>query len=82
MVWLDELGLMASKHITLPNPIHSAQGLCLNWFNFFLANIPPAHPVLLIENEHASHITVEKARSNDVHMLYLPAHTTHILQLL
>ena len=26
MVWLDEHGLMASKHVTLPNP-HSAQAI-------------------------------------------------------
>ena len=59
------------------------QELYLQWFEFFLANIPPARPVLLIEDGHSSHITVEvieKARSNGVHMLCLPAHTTHILQ--
>ena len=66
------------------------QGLYLKWFKFFLANIPPARPVLLIEDGHASHITLEVirlARENDVHLLCIPAHTTgrhtqHMLQLL
>lgn len=59
------------------------QGLYLKWFKFFLANIPPARPVLLIEDGHASHITLEVirlARENDVHLLCIPAHTTHLLQ--
>ena len=40
-------------------------------------------PVLLIQDGHASHMSIgliELARANDVHLLYLPAHTTHILQ--
>ena len=59
------------------------QGLYLKWFMFFLANIPPARPVLLIEDGHASHITLDVirlARENDVHLLCIPARTTHLLQ--
>ena len=40
-------------------------------------------PVLLIQDGHASHMSIgliELARANDVHLLCLPAHTTHILQ--
>ena len=55
----------------------------LEWLDFFLKSIPPARPVLLLEDGHSSHITIdviEKARANDVHLLCLPAHTSHILQ--
>lgn len=50
---------------------------------FFVDSISPARPDLLVLDGHASHVTVEAiefARNNDVHMLCLPAHTTHILQ--
>ena len=57
--------------------------LYLQWFKFFLDNIPPTRPVLLIEDGHSSHVSIELielARENGVHLLCLPAHTTHILQ--
>ena len=57
--------------------------LYLEWFKFFLSSIPPARPVLLIEDGHASHISIdviELARKNEVYLLCLPSHTTHILQ--
>ena len=59
------------------------QEIYLEWFKFFLQMIPPARPVLLIEDGHSSHVTlevIELARSNDVHLLCLPSHTSHILQ--
>ena len=40
-------------------------------------------PVLVIEDRHSSHISMEVtllAKENDVHLLCLPSHTTHILQ--
>ena len=55
----------------------------LEWFEFFLRNIPPKRPVVLIQDGHASHMSIkliELARANDIHLLCLPAHTTHILQ--
>lgn len=55
----------------------------LEWFRFFLRSIPPARPVLLIQDGHASHISIELielAQANDIHLMCLPAHTTHILQ--
>ena len=58
-------------------------GLFLQWFKFFLASIPPARPVLLIMDGHGTHMSIELielARANDVHLLCLPSHTTHILQ--
>ena len=55
-----------------------------NGFNGLIVSvIPPARPVLLIEDGHASHISIELielARANDIYLLCLPAHTTHILQ--
>ena len=59
------------------------QQLYLQWFEFFVASIPPARPVLLIEDGHASHISLEViklAQENDIHLLCLPSHTTHLLQ--
>ena len=59
------------------------QELYLQWFKFFVANIPPARPVLLLEDGHTSHISIEAiehARANDIHLLCLPSHTTHLLQ--
>ena len=59
------------------------QQLYIEWFCFFLKAIPPTRPVLLIEDGHSSHITIEVielARENEVHLLCLPSHTTHLLQ--
>ena len=53
------------------------------WFDFFLKKIPPTRPVLLIADGHTSHTSIEvieKARANNVHLLCLPSHTTHLLQ--
>ena len=53
------------------------------WLDFFIDNIPSARPVLLIYDGHASHISmdvIEKARKNDIHLLCLPSHCSHILQ--
>ena len=54
-----------------------------HWLDFFIKCIPKTRPVLLVYDGHASHISIEvieKARKNDVHLLCLPAHGTHILQ--
>ena len=53
------------------------------YLEHFLECIPMSRSVLLIEDGHASHITIEVielARKNDVHLLCLPSHTSHILQ--
>ena len=55
----------------------------LEWFDFFAKNIPPARPIILIQDGHASHMSIpliEVARANNVHILCLPVHTTHLLQ--
>lgn len=59
--------------------------LFLEWFKFFIENIPPTRPVLLITDGHASHVSIEVielCRANGIHLLCLPAHNTHILQAL
>ena len=57
--------------------------LFYKWFGFFIQSIPPSRPVLLLLDGHASHMSIEAtelARSNQVHILCIPAHTTHLLQ--
>ena len=57
--------------------------LFAEWFAFFIKNIPPARPVLLVQDGHSSHTSIElieMARENNVTILCLPAHTSHILQ--
>lgn len=54
------------------------------WFdNIFLPHCGSRRPVLLIFDNHDSHISLsllKKAMANDVHVMGLPPHTTHILQ--
>ena len=74
------------KHGALPGTLFEctdngwiSQELYLKWFNFF----PPARPVLLIEDGHSSHVSlnvIKLARDNNIHLLCLPAHPTHLLQ--
>ena len=48
-----------------------------------MENVPSARPILLIYDGHASYLSIdaiEKARANDIHLLCLPSHTSHILQ--
>lgn len=57
--------------------------LFFEWFKMFTQVNPPARPVLLVLDGHGSHITIdviEYARSNEIHLLCLPSHTSHILQ--
>ena len=54
--------------------------LFLQLLEFFISS---RRPVLLILDGHSSHVTldlIELARSNDIHLLCLPSHTSHILQ--
>ena len=53
------------------------------WMDFFVENIPSRRPALLIYDGHASYIfmeVIEKAKQNDIHLLCLPSHSSHILQ--
>ena len=70
----------------VPNTLfaNSANGwingdLYIEWFKFFLKKLPPARPVLLVHDGHSLLISIELIENN-VHLLCLPSHTTHILQ--
>ncbi|XP_053381964.1 uncharacterized protein LOC128549365 [Mercenaria mercenaria] len=58
--------------------------LFLSWFRMvFVPNCGKERPVLLVLDNHDSHVTlplVECARENNIILLGMPAHTTHILQ--
>ena len=57
--------------------------LFFEWFKLFVQTISPIRPVLLILDGHTSHITInviEFARANEIHLLCLPSHTSHVLQ--
>ncbi|XP_071055885.1 uncharacterized protein [Onthophagus taurus] len=58
--------------------------LFYNWFrDVFLANIGRERPVILIYDGHVTHISVkliQLARANDIIIMKLPPHTTHVLQ--
>ena len=59
------------------------QEVYVEWFRFFLKTIPPIRPILLIADGHSSHVSmevIELACDNNVHLLCLPSHTTHLLQ--
>ena len=46
----------------------------------FLKTIPPTQPVLLIEDGHSSHVSIQVIKlacKKHVHLLHLPFHTTH-----
>ncbi|XP_069107321.1 uncharacterized protein [Argopecten irradians] len=51
--------------------------------HIFLPHAAKQRPILLIMDNHVSHISleaIEKARANRVELLSLPPHTTHMLQ--
>jgi len=62
------------KEGALPNSMFAVsesgwinQDIYLKWFDFFISRIPPAQPVLLIQDGHGSHFSielVERARAN------------------
>ncbi|XP_076092433.1 uncharacterized protein LOC143063887 isoform X2 [Mytilus galloprovincialis] len=55
-----------------------------NWFDkVFIPFCGTRRPVLLIFDNHDSHISIdliEKAKANNIHIIGLPPHTTHLLQ--
>ena len=75
--------LQAHREGAVPNTLftNSESGwinsdLYVSWLEFFIRNIPAARPVLLIQDGHGSHVSVELielARANGVHLLFLPA---------
>jgi hypothetical protein len=70
--------------------LHNSTGymtseLFLDWIKHFCAYAKPSElqPVLLIMDNHVSHINLEAiefCRAHNIHLLTLPPHTTHVLQ--
>ena len=58
--------------------------LFINWFkDVFIPNCGTSRPVLLVMDNHDSHISMEMIRTaqeNNITLFGLPAHTTHLLQ--
>ncbi|KAJ8870389.1 hypothetical protein PR048_029410 [Dryococelus australis] len=57
--------------------------LFLEWFTFFTSAIPPARPVILIMDSHASHINptvISLAKENSIFLFTFSARTKHLLQ--
>lgn len=58
--------------------------LFYNWFkDVFLTNIGAERPVLLLYDGHSTHIStnlIQLAQQNEVTIVKLPPHTTHVLQ--
>ena len=56
----------------------------IDWLkSLFIPSLPAERPVLLILDGHASHVSYEVriiGRDNEVHLLKLPPHLTHLLQ--
>lgn len=54
-----------------------------SWFEWWVARIPQLRPVLLIMDGHSSHITlktIESAKTQNIDILLMPAHMSHLLQ--
>lgn len=82
--WIPSTGDWPNTAYTASQNGWMTSELFLNWFTrVFVPNIGHERPVLLIFDGHSSHVTpelIKEAQSNDVIMLKLPAHTSHILQ--
>jgi len=51
--------------------------------NIFIKNIPPVRPILLLFDGHGSHIdfqTSKICKENEIELLCLPPHTSHLIQ--
>ena len=73
------------KEGSIPHTLFKSSGngwintnIFLDWYRFFIDNISPIHPVLLIMDGHSSHVSIELAQADGVYLLCLPSHTTHI----
>ena len=77
-------GPLATRYAVSPNGWMTNTAY-IDWFkNLFLPSIPSDRVILLIlDGSHSSHISYEvhkMAIENQMHMLKLPPHLTHLLQ--
>ncbi|XP_067283522.1 uncharacterized protein [Pseudorasbora parva] len=57
--------------------------LFLKWLDHFIKYAPPARPLVLIMDQHETHCgrqIIDVCRENQIDILLLPPHTTHMLQ--
>ncbi|CAM4570323.1 unnamed protein product [Leuciscus chuanchicus] len=57
--------------------------LFLKWLDHFIKYAPPARPLVLIMDQHETHCgrqIIDVCRENQIEILLLPPHTTHMLQ--
>ncbi len=87
-------GKYLMANCTNGGPVGSKYGVSVNgwmttpayidWFrNIFIPSLPEERPVLLLLDGHSSHVSLEVRQlsiENNVHMLKLPPHLTHLLQ--
>lgn len=52
--------------------------LYCEWFKFFLDNIPPTWPVLLIQDGHGSHISIELIELARPSIMFTCPHNSHL----
>ncbi|KAJ8340714.1 hypothetical protein SKAU_G00353470 [Synaphobranchus kaupii] len=72
------------QHIT----VHCCKGymdgeLFLKWLHHFIRYAPEERPIILIMDQHETHVSKEVivlCRDNKIEIPCLPAHTTHVLQ--
>ena len=72
-----------SHNISMCVSFRMTKEIYLDWFKQFIKWIAPARPVLLIQDGHASHVSIDlielaRANCNDIHLLCLsPQHYPH-----
>lgn len=79
--WMEGADADAVCAVTKSSNINGT--LFLDWFKWFVSNLPVARPQLLILDGHFSHIqqkAVAFGEEEGVHIFVLPAHTSHFLQ--
>ncbi|KAL7408191.1 hypothetical protein ABVT39_019599 [Epinephelus coioides] len=55
--------------------------LFIKWLDHFINHAPPEHPPLLIMDQHETHCSrhiIDRCRANQVEILLLPPHHTHV----
>lgn len=83
--WNDELkkDSFPGSLVKLYPKVWITAEIFLEWFQFVIESIPPARPVILLMDSHATQINAEVlalATQNKIFLFTFPAHTSHLLQ--
>ena len=85
----EDVGTGQTERRSIPQTLFVSSESCrvndlfVKWFEFFLKCIPAARSILLIQDGHSFHVSIQlikMARENNVCLLCLPAHTSYIPQ--